>query len=88
MMNHQNPRTLEEIKADEARIAAQRQLTVAALIEKLMTLPRDVPVWLDGCDCVGEAVEVTYLTDDHLGGDFVLIHRSDRTEHTEKDDEL
>jgi len=34
-------------------------LTVKELIEQLSKLDQDLPVWLEGCDCLGRAGSVT-----------------------------
>lgn len=46
-----------------------RAITVAELIEVLKSLPQDLPVYADGCDCIGKAKGAE--VEDY----YVLVHR-------------
>lgn len=50
---------------------AMNQLTVRELIVLLQTVPnQDIPVELEGCDCLGEATELT------INDTYVVINRN------------
>lgn len=50
-----------------------KQLTVAQLIEQLQTFPSNLKVYIEGCDCIGEAAKVIQDDDD----DYIMITRTD-----------
>lgn len=51
---------------------AQQQMTVEQLINELSKLPPDAVVFTEGCDCIGEAISVSYDSSDNS----IMIHRS------------
>ncbi len=50
-----------------------KQITVAELIAILQTFDKDLLVWAEGCDCVGEAVGAVVKNDSD--GPYVLVIR-------------
>jgi len=55
-----------------------KPLTVKELIEKLVVLPLDLPVRIEGCDCIGDACDVKRVprnTDLYVDDEHVLITR-------------
>ena len=49
-------------------------MTVAQLIDILQTFPQDLPVYTEGCDCIGPADGADVV---HHNEDYVVINRSE-----------
>lgn len=49
-------------------------VTVGELIEMLKALPQDLPVYADGCDCIGPA-KGAEVEGETRGDPYVLVHR-------------
>ncbi len=53
----------------------QPTMTVAQLIEALGHFDPALPVYTEGCDCIGKAAQLVPDRDDASGGPAVLISR-------------
>lgn len=49
-------------------------LTVSEVIDILKQMPQDLPVWHEGCDCIGSANGI--IIENGRDGDYVLITRN------------